>query len=138
MTKISGFIDADGHVVTCPFESLGTVAGALEEKLGEPRTVKAIWKPNLSTQVDEENAQSILKMMAALEFVDYVTWFEEAEPCALIETVCPHVDVNWAEYGERCVDAKTVQACGARLHIVDLVAGLSTSAIIRKIQQCEK
>jgi YebC/PmpR family DNA-binding regulatory protein len=64
--------DAEGHVVTCAFESLGTVAGALEEKLGEPRTVKAIWKPNLSTQVDEENAQSILKMMAALEDDDDV------------------------------------------------------------------
>ena len=41
-------------------------------KLGEPRTVKAIWKPNLSTQVDEENAQSSLKMMAALEDDDDV------------------------------------------------------------------
>ncbi|MEO8420063.1 MAG: YebC/PmpR family DNA-binding transcriptional regulator [Hyphomicrobium sp.] len=64
--------DADGHVIACAFESLGTVAGALEAKLGEPRTVKAIWKPNLSTQVDEDNAQSILKMMAALEDDDDV------------------------------------------------------------------
>ena len=64
--------DADGHVIACAFDSLGTVAGALEEKLGEPRTVKAIWKPNLSTPVDEENAQSILKMMAALEDDDDV------------------------------------------------------------------
>ncbi len=64
--------DADVHVIACAFDSLGTVAGALEEKLGEPRTVKAIWKPNLTTQVDEENAQSILKMMAALEDDDDV------------------------------------------------------------------
>src|SRR4051812_15236493 len=59
--------DTDGHVVTCAFESLGTVAAALEQKLGQPRSVKAIWKPNLSTQVDEENAQSIFKMIAMLE-----------------------------------------------------------------------
>ncbi len=64
--------DADGHVITCAFDSLGTVAGALEEKLGQPRSVKAIWKPNLSTQVDEENAQSIMKMLAALEDDDDV------------------------------------------------------------------
>ncbi len=64
--------DADGHVIACAFENLGTVAGALEAKLGEPQTVKAIWKPNLSTPVDEENAQSILKMMAALEDDDDV------------------------------------------------------------------
>ena len=49
--------DADGHVITCAFDSLGTVAGALEEKLGEARSVKAVWKPNLTTQVDEENAR---------------------------------------------------------------------------------
>ena len=64
--------DADGHVITCAFDGLGTVAGALEEKLGAPRSVKAIWKPNLSTQVDEENAQSIMKMLAALEDDDDV------------------------------------------------------------------
>ena len=64
--------DADGHVVACAFDSLGMVAGALEEKLGEPRSIKAIWKPNLSTQVDEDNAQSIFKMIAMLEDDDDV------------------------------------------------------------------
>jgi YebC/PmpR family DNA-binding regulatory protein len=64
--------DAESHVVTCAFDSLGTVAAALEDKLGEPRSVKAIWKPNLSTQVDEDNAQSIMKMIAALEDDDDV------------------------------------------------------------------
>jgi YebC/PmpR family DNA-binding regulatory protein len=59
--------DAEGHVVTCAFESLGTVAAALEDKLGQPRSVKAIWKPSLSTQVDEEKAESIMKMIAALD-----------------------------------------------------------------------
>jgi YebC/PmpR family DNA-binding regulatory protein len=64
--------DATGHVVTCSFDSLGTVAGALEEKLGEPESVKAVWKPNLSTEVDEENAESIMKLIAALEDDDDV------------------------------------------------------------------
>jgi YebC/PmpR family DNA-binding regulatory protein len=64
--------DADGHVVTCAFDSLGTVAAALEGKLGQPRSVKAIWKPSLSTQVDEEKAESIMKMIAALEDDDDV------------------------------------------------------------------
>ncbi len=64
--------DESGHLVTCPFETLGTVAGALEEKLGEPESVKAVWKPNLSTPVDEDNAQSIMKLIAALEDDDDV------------------------------------------------------------------
>ena len=59
-------------LVTCSFDNLGTVAAALEEKLGEPESVKAVWKPNLSTEVDEENAQSIMKLIAALEDDDDV------------------------------------------------------------------
>ena len=42
------------------------------QKLGEPRSVKVAWKPNLTTQVDEEKAQSIMKMMAALDDDDDV------------------------------------------------------------------
>jgi YebC/PmpR family DNA-binding regulatory protein len=64
--------DADGHVIACSFDSLGTVAGALEEKLGEAASVKAVWKPNLLTEVDEEKAQSIMKMIAMLEDDDDV------------------------------------------------------------------
>jgi YebC/PmpR family DNA-binding regulatory protein len=64
--------DADGHVVTCGFDSLGTVAGALEEALGEPDGVKAVWKPNLTTSVDEEQARTIMKMVAMLEDDDDV------------------------------------------------------------------
>jgi YebC/PmpR family DNA-binding regulatory protein len=64
--------DADGHVIACSFESLGTVAAALEDKLGAPGGVKAIWKPNLSTLVDDEKAETIMKMIAALEDDDDV------------------------------------------------------------------
>ena len=64
--------DASGHVITCGFDSLGTVAAALEKTLGEAHSVKAVWKPNLSTQVDEDNAQKIMKMLAALEDDDDV------------------------------------------------------------------
>lgn len=62
----------DGHTITCGFETLGTVAGALEEALGEAESVKVVWMPNLSTQVDEEKAESIMKMIAALEDDDDV------------------------------------------------------------------
>jgi YebC/PmpR family DNA-binding regulatory protein len=64
--------DSDGHVIATSFDNLGSVAAALEEKLGPPSSVKTVWKPNLSTPVDEEKAQSIFKMMAALEDDDDV------------------------------------------------------------------
>src|SRR6185437_14074579 len=64
--------DSNGHVIVCTFETLGTVAAALEKKLGEAQSVKALWKPNLTTPVDEDNAQSIMKMLSALEDDDDV------------------------------------------------------------------
>ena len=62
----------ESHLVTTTFEALGQVASALEEKFGAPEQVKAIWKPTLSTQVDAEKAETILKMLAALEDDDDV------------------------------------------------------------------
>jgi rfaE bifunctional protein nucleotidyltransferase chain/domain len=74
-----------------------------------------------------------LQMMAALEMVDYVTWFEETDPRLLLEKIKPHVHVNGAEYGKNCIEAQVVQAHGGRIHIVELIPGLSTSEILRKI-----
>jgi YebC/PmpR family DNA-binding regulatory protein len=64
--------DANGHVIVCAFDSLGTVAAELEKKLGEAKSVKAVWKPNLAAPIDEDNAQTILKMLGALEDDDDV------------------------------------------------------------------
>ncbi len=62
----------DGHIVTCAFEDLGSVANALEEKFGHASSVKAVWRPNITTQVDEDNAQTIMKLISALEDDDDV------------------------------------------------------------------
>lgn len=74
-----------------------------------------------------------LQMMAALEFVQYVTWFDELDPRALLTIVRPDVHVNGAEYGTSCVEADVVRAHGGRLHLVELVPGLSTTQILKKI-----
>lgn len=74
-----------------------------------------------------------LELIAALGFVDFVSWFEEDDPRSLLKRLRPHVHVNGAEYGENCIEADTVKEGGGRLHIVSLVPGLSTSNIIKKI-----
>jgi rfaE bifunctional protein nucleotidyltransferase chain/domain len=74
-----------------------------------------------------------LEMMAALEWVGYVTWFDETDPRMLLSRIKPDVHVNGAEYGSNCIEAETVASFGGRLHIVPLVPGLSTSQIIKKI-----
>jgi D-glycero-beta-D-manno-heptose 1-phosphate adenylyltransferase len=74
-----------------------------------------------------------LQMMAALEFVDYITWFHETDPRKILSIIQPRIHVNGAEYGHDCIEAETVQASGGEIHIVHLVPGLSTSQIIQKI-----
>jgi D-glycero-beta-D-manno-heptose 1-phosphate adenylyltransferase len=76
-----------------------------------------------------------LHMMAALEMVDYITWFDETDPRRILSRIKPDVHVNGAEYGEDCIEAETVRSHGGQIHIVPLVPGLSTSQIIKKIME---
>jgi bifunctional ADP-heptose synthase (sugar kinase/adenylyltransferase) len=44
------------------------------------------------------------------------------------------VHVNGAEYGENCIEADTVRRCGGRLHLVERIPGLATTALIEKVK----
>jgi len=74
-----------------------------------------------------------LEMMAALEFVDFVTWFEETTPIAILSKIQPDVHVNGAEYGSHCIEAPIVHQYGGRLHLVDRIPGLATTHVVEKI-----
>jgi len=64
--------DADGHTIVCAFDSLGSVASALEAKLGEAATTKIIWRPTLTTSVGEDTARTVFKLLGALDDDDDV------------------------------------------------------------------
>jgi YebC/PmpR family DNA-binding regulatory protein len=64
--------DAHAHVVTCSFETLGAVAHTLEAKLGEADSIKAVWKPQTTTPLDEASAPTVMKLIQALEDDDDV------------------------------------------------------------------
>lgn len=64
--------DENGHVILCAFESIGEVTQALSAKLGEAETVKAVWKPQTVTPVDEETVQSLMKLIDSLDEDDDV------------------------------------------------------------------
>lgn len=75
-----------------------------------------------------------LEMMAAIEYIDFVTYFTETDPRDLLREICPHVHVNGSEYTKECIEASVVAEVGARLHLVDRIDSLSTSQIIERIQ----
>ncbi len=62
----------DGHRIITAFEDLGEVSSALEKTLGEAESVKAIWRPQTGTPVDEEKAQSVLRLISNLDDDDDV------------------------------------------------------------------
>ncbi len=62
----------DGHTIICGFEDIGEVSSALEASLGEAESVKAIWRPQTGTPLDEEKAQSVLRLIDVLEDDDDV------------------------------------------------------------------
>ena len=64
--------DEDGHRIITAFEDLGEVAAALETSLGEPESVKAIWRPQTGAPVDEDKAQSVLRLIGNLDDDDDV------------------------------------------------------------------
>ncbi|MAW86191.1 MAG: YebC/PmpR family DNA-binding transcriptional regulator [Phyllobacteriaceae bacterium] len=64
--------EESGHTITCAFEDIGDVSAALETALGEAESVKPVWKPQTSTPVDADRAESIMKLIDRLEDDDDV------------------------------------------------------------------
>lgn len=79
-----------------------------------------------------------LQLIASLEVVDFVTYFNEPDPRALLAIIRPDVHVNGAEYGDDCLEKETVLKYGGTIHLVDRIPTLSTSAIIDKIIKLEQ
>ncbi len=82
------------------------------------------------------NLYERMAMIEALECVDYVTSFDEDTPIETLKIIQPNVHVNGAEYGKDCIEAQVVKDHGGRIHIVELIPGLSTSKLIERIIQC--
>lgn len=74
-------------------------------------------------------------MLAALEAVDYVVMFDEADPGRLIEVVAPDVLVKGGDWrGKRVVGQEFVESRGGRVVLVDLLAGYSTTGELERIR----
>jgi len=59
--------DEENHVIYCADTDLNDVSSALEAELGESESTKLIWKPNLTTEVDEEGLAKLMKLLDTLE-----------------------------------------------------------------------
>ena len=62
----------DGHVIYCADTDLNDVSTALEAELGESDSTKLIWRPTVTTELDLEGMQKLMKLIDALEDDDDV------------------------------------------------------------------
>ena len=78
--------------------------------------------------VDQQNRAL---MLAALEAVDYVTFFDE--PAPLIARLLPSVLVKSGDWAHYVSGRDVVEAHGGRVVLAPMVPGLSTTNIVQKI-----
>ncbi len=64
--------DDEYHIIQCSTDDFANVRDSLEKKYGEPERQGLVWKPNVTTEVDEAQAASILKLIETLEDNDDV------------------------------------------------------------------
>ena len=83
--------------------------------------------------INQEQNRALL--LASLVMVDAVVLFDEDTPYQLIHAILPDVLVKGGDYTiETIVGAKEVIANGGRVEIIELVEGLSTTSILKKIE----
>ena len=83
--------------------------------------------------LNNESDRAVL--MAALEAVSLVTWFDEDTPLQLIGELRPAVLVKGGDYDmSKLAETRLVQGYGGRAQAIPFVAGYSTTALVRRIR----
>ena len=81
--------------------------------------------------INDQEARA--KVLASLQFVDKVVFFDEDTPLKLIDFIIPDILVKGSDYKpEDIVGYDTVTSHGGEVKTVDLTAGYSTTLIIEK------
>jgi rfaE bifunctional protein nucleotidyltransferase chain/domain len=84
--------------------------------------------------LNNEHDRAVL--MAALECVSLVTWFDEDTPIELIRELQPAVLVKGGDYDMRkLAETQVVEAYGGRATAIPFVSGYSTTALVQKIRR---
>lgn len=81
------------------------------------------------------NEQDRAVVMAALESVSMVTWFDEDTPLELISALKPDVLVKGGDYDMRkLAESALVESYGGKALAIAFVDGYSTTALVSKIR----
>ena len=74
-------------------------------------------------------------VIAAMESVDFVTWFGDDTPLKLIQKLLPHTLVKGGDYDpKKIVGYEEVTQNGGRVKVIRFLKGRSTTAVATKIR----
>lgn len=83
-----------------------------------------------------QDQDSRARILASLQFVDLVVFFNEDTPFDLISALIPNVLVKGSDYlAENIVGADVVKKAGGVVKTIDFVPGYSTTRIVEKIKR---
>jgi D-glycero-beta-D-manno-heptose 1-phosphate adenylyltransferase len=74
-------------------------------------------------------------VLAGLQSVSFVTWFDGNTPCTLISQCRPDIYVKGGDYDvETLEETRLVRSWGGRSVAIDFVAGYSTTSLLQRIR----
>lgn len=79
-----------------------------------------------------------LTVISRLRSVDAVTVFDSLRVTEVILALRPHVYVKGGDYTEETLDPgerEALRSCNTEIHLVSLIPGRSTTALIRRMEQ---
>ena len=119
-----------GHVTY--LEQARALGGSLVVALNTDASARRLGKGD-DRPLNKELDRAVV--MAALESVSLVTWFDEDTPVTLISALKPDVLVKGGDYDMRkLAETAVVESYGGTAVAIAFVDGYSTTALVRKIR----
>jgi len=98
--------------------------------LNSDASVKRIKGPSRPIKNQQERAN----ILSALKYIDYITIFDESTPENIIREIRPDILVKGDDYKiDEVVGREIVEGYGARVELIPIVKGLSTTNTLEKI-----
>jgi rfaE bifunctional protein nucleotidyltransferase chain/domain len=118
-----------GHLRT--FQQSKMYGDILVIGVNSDRSVRALKGPTRPLNNEADRAE----LVAALKPVDFVVIFDELTADRLLERVKPDLYVKGGDYTrESLPEYATLERLGIKTQFIPLVAGISTTALVKKIQ----
>ena len=103
--------------------------------LNTDKSVKQLKGENRPIKSEKERAN----ILAALKYIDYITLFNETTPEKLIQEIRPDILVKGDDYKiDEVVGREIVEGYGAKVELIPIVQGHSTTQTLEKILEQHK